>query len=49
MKFELKRKAKKSEIKHLVKILGFEMTETFVIIPEDYSGVIRMYKEEGLI
>ena len=49
MKFEFKRKPKKSEIKHLVKILGFEMTESFVVIPEDYSGVIRMYKEDGLI
>ena len=49
MKYELKRKAKKSEVKHLSKVLGFEMTETFVIIPADYAGVIRMYKEDGLI
>jgi hypothetical protein len=49
MKYELKRKAKKSEVKHLVKIMGFELTDTYVVIPEDYSGVVRMYKEDGLI
>jgi hypothetical protein len=47
--FTLKRKARKHEIKHLRDTLGFTMTEKMVIIPEVYSGVIRMYKEDGLI
>jgi hypothetical protein len=49
MKYSLKRKARKQEIKHLVKVLGFELNDSYVIIPEEYSGVVRMYKEDGLI
>ena len=49
MKYELKRKPRKHEVKHLTKTLGFVLTDSFVIIPEEYSGVVRMYKEDGLI
>jgi hypothetical protein len=49
MKYSLKRKPKKSEVKHLVNALGFELNDSYVIIPEEYSGVVRMYKEDGLI
>lgn len=49
MFYQFKRKAKKNELKHLGKILGFEVTEKGVFIPSDYSGVVRMYTEDGLI
>jgi len=49
MKYTLKRKPRKSEVKHLVNALGFELNDSYVIIPEEYSGVVRMYKEDGLI
>jgi hypothetical protein len=49
MKYSLKRKPKQSEVKHLVNALGFELNDSYVIIPEEYSGVVRMYKEDGLI
>jgi hypothetical protein len=49
MKYYLKRKPRKHEIKHITKNLGFELTDTYVIIPMDYEGVVRMYKNDGLI
>lgn len=49
MKYTLKRKAGRFEVKHLTKILGFEMNEVYVIIPVEYAGVVRMYQQDGLI
>ena len=49
MFYAFKRKAKKNELKHLQKTLGFEVTEKGVFIPSEYSGVVRLYTEDGLI